>query len=300
MSHAPATPQHTHCQNCATPLQGPFCHRCGQHDFDVNQSFGHVFLEALENFFHFDAKLFRNIVTLLFRPGRLSAEFNAGKRVTQMPPFRLYVFVSVLFFLISFISPELQSPVRISRKSDAVGAAAKAEPAAKQATKTPALAPKSAAGKASAAGDSWFEEKALHALEHQGELEHLFIVVLPKLLLLCLPFFALLTWLLFRRAAPAYLQHLVVALHFHSFVFLWRLIGNGWIFLVAFASPVAARFLGLGVNLWLLLYPVLMLRHLFGNPWPRTLLKSAVLVVGYLAFLGLGFLGTAIALFFVV
>src|SRR5688572_11178452 len=62
-------PFHTHCENCGTKLDGPYCHRCGQHDFEFHRSFWHVFLEALENLFHFEGKFFRNIVTLLFQPG---------------------------------------------------------------------------------------------------------------------------------------------------------------------------------------------------------------------------------------
>jgi len=129
---------------------------------------------------------------------------------------------------------------------------------------------------------------------------HLFFAAIPKLLLICLPFFALLTWLLFRRAEPAYLAHLVVALHFHSFIYLWRLVGNGWVFLLGLASPTAAHYLGIGVNLWLLVYPFLMLRQLFHNPWPRTLVKAGALFAGYLAVVGLGFVLTAIVLFLMI
>src|SRR5690242_8697966 len=78
--HGHHGPFHTHCENCGTKLEGPFCHKCGQHDFEFHRSFRHVFLEALETLFHFEGKFFRNIVTLLFHPGRLTAEFNAGKR----------------------------------------------------------------------------------------------------------------------------------------------------------------------------------------------------------------------------
>jgi hypothetical protein len=114
--HGAHGPSHTHCENCGTELKGPFCHACGQHDFEFHRSFGHVFLEALENFFHFDAKFFRNIVTLLFRPGVLTADFNAGKRASQMPPFRLYVFVSVLFFFLSFVGRSSSSFLEEERR----------------------------------------------------------------------------------------------------------------------------------------------------------------------------------------
>jgi hypothetical protein len=105
-AHGHHGPFHEHCENCGTKLAGPFCHRCGQHDFEFHRSFWHVFLEALENLFHFEGKFFRNIVTLLFQPGRLTADFNAGKRAAQMPPFRLYVFVSFIFFLLIFLGAD--------------------------------------------------------------------------------------------------------------------------------------------------------------------------------------------------
>ena len=111
-------PIHTHCENCGQELQGPFCHRCGQHDFDINRSFGHTFLEALENFFHFDTKLFRNLITLLFKPGRMTSAFNAGKRAAQVPPFRLYVFVSILFFFLTFLDQDKSASVFNASTSD--------------------------------------------------------------------------------------------------------------------------------------------------------------------------------------
>uniref|UniRef100_UPI00404A33F3 DUF3667 domain-containing protein n=1 Tax=Cephaloticoccus sp. TaxID=1985742 RepID=UPI00404A33F3 len=95
----PHTAGHTHCENCGTELKGPYCHRCGQHDFDINRSFTHTFLEALENFFHFDTKLFRNLIALLFQPGRMTAEFNAGKRASQVPPLPALRFYQHSLFL---------------------------------------------------------------------------------------------------------------------------------------------------------------------------------------------------------
>ncbi|MDQ5980028.1 MAG: hypothetical protein QG602_3003, partial [Verrucomicrobiota bacterium] len=111
-SHDHHGPFHTHCENCGTKLEGPWCHKCGQHDFEFHRSFWHVFMEALETLFHFEGKFFRNIVTLLFRPGVLTADFNAGKRATQMPPFRLYIFVSFIFFLLIFLGEKEDNFVR--------------------------------------------------------------------------------------------------------------------------------------------------------------------------------------------
>lgn len=50
--------------------------------------------------FTWDSRLWRTLVPLLVRPGFLSAEFNAGRRARYMPPFRLYLVISFLLFLV--------------------------------------------------------------------------------------------------------------------------------------------------------------------------------------------------------
>ena len=321
-----ATPVHTHFENCGTPLSGPFCHHCGQHDIDFHRSFGHMFLDALENFFHFDAKLFRNIVTLLFRPGRLTAGFNAGKRAAQMPPLRLYIFVSVLFFFFSFLGRKdtdlfvsdapaaaLNDPVAKKQITDAV-AEIKARKAARKAAAPVSATPEEEKNKQLrtanptglnvAAGEKdntelerYLTEKGKYAVAHQHEMAEAFFHALPKMLLICLPFFALYTRVLFRKSGQVYLQHLVVALHFHTFIFLWRMFADGWVFLVHFLSPTLAAVLGFGANLWLVVYVFLMLRHLFQNSRWLTFFKTLGLAGAYGLTLGLGFVATGIVIF---
>jgi hypothetical protein len=120
-AHGHHGPFHSHCENCGTKLDGPWCHKCGQHDFEFHRSFRHVLLEALETIFHFEGKFFRNTGTLLFRPGRLTADFNAGRRAAQMPPFRLYVFVSFLFFLIIFLGKDTSEAIDLSAEKEPGG-----------------------------------------------------------------------------------------------------------------------------------------------------------------------------------
>jgi hypothetical protein len=94
----PASPPRL-CQNCAAPLRGPYCTKCGQHDVDYHRSFYHLTHDLLENLFHFEGKFFTSVAWLLAKPGRLTAEFNAGRRQSQLNPLRFYIFVTVLFFL---------------------------------------------------------------------------------------------------------------------------------------------------------------------------------------------------------
>ncbi|WP_303309454.1 DUF3667 domain-containing protein [Hymenobacter sp. BT730] len=92
------------CANCAYPFPeeqpNEFCPRCGQQNHEINLSFGHVLEETLEGVFHFDSKVFRTLRLLLFKPGRLTQLFNDGHRVDFVPPIRLYVFISFVFFLL--------------------------------------------------------------------------------------------------------------------------------------------------------------------------------------------------------
>ncbi|WBA41402.1 DUF3667 domain-containing protein [Hymenobacter canadensis] len=97
-THLPA------CANCgySFPPDAPaeFCPRCGQQNHEVNISFGHLVEETLEGLFHFDGKVFRTAGLLLFRPGVLTRQFLEGRRMPYVPPVRLYVFLSFVFFLL--------------------------------------------------------------------------------------------------------------------------------------------------------------------------------------------------------
>ncbi|QDA59854.1 DUF3667 domain-containing protein [Hymenobacter jejuensis] len=92
------------CANCyyAFPEGGPddYCPRCGQQNHDINIGFGHVVEETLEGIFHFDGKVFRTAGLLLFHPGELTKRFLAGHRVPYVPPIRLYIFISFVFFFV--------------------------------------------------------------------------------------------------------------------------------------------------------------------------------------------------------
>lgn len=87
------------CENCATALQGPYCHVCGQHGHNPLRSFGHAVEEVLESFWHLDGRFFRTLRDLCV-PGRLAANFLAGHRARYVPPLRLFLVLSVLTFFV--------------------------------------------------------------------------------------------------------------------------------------------------------------------------------------------------------
>lgn len=95
-------PAYSRCMNCGTELRGMYCHHCGQYALDIKQSFWKFIKQYFENVYQFDSKVWSTLYLLFRRPGFLTREFNAGKINSYVHPFRLYMFLSILFFILAF------------------------------------------------------------------------------------------------------------------------------------------------------------------------------------------------------
>lgn len=90
------------CLNCNHSL-GPednYCPNCGQENNTNKISAHHLAFEAFEDFFHFDSKLWHTLKASFSQPGRITLDYLAGKRMRYVPPVKLYIFVSFIFFLL--------------------------------------------------------------------------------------------------------------------------------------------------------------------------------------------------------
>jgi hypothetical protein len=88
------------CANCHAALNGDYCAACGQRNEPHLHTVAHFATEAFESISHADSRLWKTLWYLLARPGFLTREFFEGKRVRYLPPFRLYLVISVVFFLV--------------------------------------------------------------------------------------------------------------------------------------------------------------------------------------------------------
>jgi hypothetical protein len=88
------------CENCGHEFKGHFCPNCGQEVAEFNRPFGFVIYDFVGNFFAFDTRFFQTFKYLLFRPGFLTTEFFQGRRVRYSPPFRIFVFLSFVLFIL--------------------------------------------------------------------------------------------------------------------------------------------------------------------------------------------------------
>jgi len=89
------------CQNCGAPLLGPHCYRCGQPVTGLVRHFTSIIGDFFDTVLNIDARVFRTLWPLFSRPGYLSCEYFAGRRVRYVSPVRLFVFLSIVTFFIA-------------------------------------------------------------------------------------------------------------------------------------------------------------------------------------------------------
>ena len=111
------------CPNCGTPLHGQYCWQCGQRSRVRLITLWELLRDAVGDLFELDSRLWRSLKPLLFRPGLLTSDYLAGRRARYMPPFRMYLVLSIIFFLVwNLNSGEIQvTPPDTETVSEAIG-----------------------------------------------------------------------------------------------------------------------------------------------------------------------------------
>ena len=261
---APETPAaHSgSCANCGTPLTGRFCSACGQRDEPHVHSIGHFFAKTFESITHADSRLWRTLGYLLVKPGRLTLEFFQGHRVGYLPPFRLYLVLSLVFFLLAArpgsINVNIDGPPTAERVQTMKDVASALEhelastPGAAQAAasiRSQAAAEEAALeGKESTpaseglqqqnfisefcdgfkdadpkAGPSYAKLQAFcmkSGAERTRQIGEALVHNLPRAMFVFLPLLAFAMKPLYWRPKRYYVEHLLLLVHNHAFVFL--------------------------------------------------------------------------------
>ena len=88
------------CKNCEYKFEGNFCPSCGQAVKEVQKPVRYFFSDMLDSLLVFDLRVVRSLPTLLIKPGKISSDYIAGKRRRYVPPFRFFLFASILFFFL--------------------------------------------------------------------------------------------------------------------------------------------------------------------------------------------------------
>lgn len=267
MDHDPQSPlEHgAVCHNCEAALAGPWCAQCGQKASSLNPTWHDVVHEWLHEVLHLDGKIFRTLRTLFLVPGALTAEHNRGHRASYIGPLRLYLTMSVVFFVLTSVVPNPDA----GRESPPPSAEHSAEPGGLPAdsvamTPTPVVT------------------GVRLAAQHPEQFDELLSHTFQRMLFVLVPVFAALVMMAYRRRRRNYPEFLYFSLHFHAAALgffmiavpLQALPDERWLKLGQFAALVAS-----------FVYLMAALRRVFGGARLATLLRASALVGAYLVVL---------------
>ncbi|HEY6578951.1 MAG TPA: DUF3667 domain-containing protein [Rhizomicrobium sp.] len=87
------------CPNCGAPLIAAYCALCGQERDTHRHSLWGLVGELISEIASFDSRILRTAWALVARPGELSVAFREGRTRRYMPALRLYLFMSLIFFV---------------------------------------------------------------------------------------------------------------------------------------------------------------------------------------------------------
>ena len=93
------------CLNCGTHLKGQYCGNCCQRSRSRLISLWELISDAFGDLLELDSRLWQTLIPLINRPGQLTHDYLQGRRARYMPPFRMYLVLSLLFFVVAFFDP---------------------------------------------------------------------------------------------------------------------------------------------------------------------------------------------------
>jgi len=88
------------CANCGAPLYGEYCYACGQPVKGLIRHLSGVLGDVFDTVLNIDSRVIRTLPALYLKPGFLSREYFAGRRMRYVTPFRLMFFLALLAFFV--------------------------------------------------------------------------------------------------------------------------------------------------------------------------------------------------------
>jgi hypothetical protein len=263
--------------------------------------------EAVEDQLSLNAALPRTLAGLLRHPGFLSTEYMAGRIQRYVPPFRLYLVSSLIFFLaLSFVA-HVDEGEFIRLEATGADSAAIMTDSARVLMEQAAVEDttlRRGLERAAQMEENWLRDvhyrtrfapldsavnRKLREFQSIGPRETMRQVLgelvrrAPTAMFILLPVFALLLKLLYLRRDRYYVEHFVFGLHTHSFSYLVltvMLLLGGWV------EPL--------LMLWLVGYYYVAMKRFYGQGWFKTLVKYGLLFWTYSIMFGLVLTGTLI------
>lgn len=277
------------CLNCGTNIQLEYCPECGQREIDPDPTLREFLRELAEEFLHWDGKLATTFRMLVTKPGALTQEYLAGRRVRYISPLRVYLTCSVLYFFLSALAPERQLRISTTTTVTAADGIVTTRPADSAEVRR-ALDSLGTSG--NVLQRSWGAQFG-KAMRDRRQLSQDVLSAIPTAMFVLLPTFAALFALAFRDRRHKYPQHLAFALHVHAVLFLGMMV----MLLGRFSSTEILRTsLNLVVGGMLGAHLLVATNRVYGGGNSGTLARLLVVFGLY----GVAFLVTMLAIFAIV
>ena len=272
----PATRKALYCRNCDAYAPGHYCPNCGQETNERLPSAREFVHEFVLHYFAAEGRLWRTLAALLLHPGRLTIEYLRGRKRQYVLPLRLYLTVSVVFFLL----------LRLAAGPAAERVSAAFHRSLNDGHTTFTIldlgigkALRKADGSFSCDLSQWLCNRITErVVQPPGELERRLFNLSTELLshlstavFLLLPLFA--SYLQLAYLKQTYGEHFLFALHLHSFWFLGLMV-------LLLPLPEWFRIL---VEAFLIVYCVVALHAVYASAWWATVLKGLLIGFAYAA-----------------
>lgn len=261
------------CRNCGAAAPGKYCPECGQETSLHPPSVGEFVNHFLGNYITVKSTLAQSLWVLISGPGQLTVDYLAGRKRRYVLPFKLYLTVSIVTLLLIslFAGLDTAEPVKLDAKPNGTIVSLNGAEV------------KYVDGKFVCSGMP--DRVCAHLrkrFDHSpGELQAMFADLPQRMLkfwgyamFVLLPLFAMLLKLVYRNRGLVYGEHLVFALHLHTF---W-LLAVAALVLLPSATP---GLIGLALLIAIPLYALFAMRRVYGGRWWPRLLRSAFLSLMY-------------------
>lgn len=253
------------CKNCQAANHGNYCQQCGQATHLHVPSAREFLHEFIAHYVALEGTLWQSLRRLILQPGFLTCEYIEGRRVRYLPPLRLYLTFSIIFFALF----KLSSFAVINLGDDQPGRALVVIDAAdeRKVAGTPEHATdfmRTMAPFVERVGsvNATLGQKVQHFLDlprsnQEAALKQAFFSYTPYAVFALMPVFALWLRVLYVGTGRRYGEHFLFALHTNAFAFL--------MFGVLLLLPKSLDFLELPLSLWLLFYLPLAMHRVYGG-----------------------------------
>lgn len=294
------------CANCGALVKDAFCGHCGQHVIEIKRPFWKLVAGFLGEAFSLDNKFFDTFKPLVWRPWVLTQDFMNGRRIRYTPPFRMYLFSAFIAFLLLATNYALyQDEFEMVDTSESayvptttitiLGSKTEGE----QVYSIGGMLTLLSKGIAKYIEDNDLKQKGggeyerwqegVRVLERGGILWEAnpklmmdaFLKKLSTLFLFVFIAFALLLALLYYSKQRYFIEHLLLSLHFHSFIF----IVLSLVTLFLLPSVDLLSYIGITFLLFVPVQLFRMLRNYYKQSYFVTSIKYVVLLVSYASFI---------------